>query len=493
MVEPVLEMKHIYKRFPGIAVLEDVSFSARSGEVHVLLGANGAGKSTLMKIASGVAKCDSGEIFIRQKKVQIKSVKDARNVGIAMIYQELSLLKERTVYQNIFMGQELVKKGVSFLLDKKRMIEDSKRVLQLIGCDIDPREIVKNLSIAQQQTVEIAKAVWQKADILIMDEPTSSLTVQETEKLFALISRLKARGCCIIYISHKLEELFRVGDRITVLYQGRVSIEALMEDVDNERLIYGMTGRGMHNVQKQLYTPGEEVLRTNMLSGKKFRKCSISVRRREIVTLAGVVGSGRSELVKAIFGLETSREGSVSLFGKEMPKGHTPTYSIRHGMGFLPEDRRKQGLIMGMDVGKNIVQACLPMMFKNKILFRGVERDTAEIYAEEVFYNQGLYRFPEKLSGGNQQKIVLAKWLCTDCDLLIFDEPTKGIDAAARTEIYKLILELADGGKAVLMVSSDQSEVLRLSDRVYVMKEGRICDEIGRKELTAERIVSSEF
>lgn len=493
MKESVLEMKHIYKHFSGITVLEDVSFSARSGEVHVLLGMNGAGKSTLMKIVSGVIQCDSGEIFIRQKKMQLKSVTDAREAGIVMIHQELSLLKERTVYQNIFMGQEPVKKGIPFLLDKKRMIEDSKQVLQIMGYDIDPREMVRNLSVAQQQIVEIAKAVWKKADILIMDEPTSSLTDQEIEKLFILIKKLKARGCCIIYISHKLDELFRIGDRITLLYQGRVSVEALMEDMDNERLILGMTGKEMHSMQKQQYTPGEEILRAEMLSGKKFEKCSLYVRRREIVTLTGVVGSGRSELVKAIFGLGVIREGSVCLFGNVMPKGHDPGYSIRHGMGFLPEDRKKQGLIMGMDTGKNIVQAYLPMLFRNKVLFNRKERSTAEAYAAEVFYDQGLHRFPEKLSGGNQQKIVLAKWLCTNCDLLIFDEPTKGIDAAARTEIYKLMMELAEKGKAVLMVSSDQAEVIRLSDRVYVMKDGRICEELGRKELTAERIVAAGF
>ncbi|WP_390436651.1 sugar ABC transporter ATP-binding protein [Lactonifactor longoviformis] len=491
--QAILEMNHIYKQYSGITVLEDVTFRAYPGEVQVLLGANGAGKSTLMNIVSGVTACDRGRIYIGDREVCIRSAADAAREGIAMIHQELSLFQERSVYQNIFMGNERMKKNLPFWTDSKRMEEESRKVLEEMGFAINPGETVKNLSIAQQQIVEIAKAVWKRADILIMDEPTSSLTEAEVARLFCLIRRLKEQGCAIIYISHKLDELFRIGDRITVLFQGKVCLEESMKQVTKEQLVKSMSGKEVQRVKKVSCALPQEALRAVNLNGRRFRDCSFYVKKGEIVALTGMVGAGRSELVKAIFGADALRSGDIYLFGKRVSGRPSPSASIAGRIGFLPEERKQQGLIMGMDVGKNIVQADLPRLFPKRILSRKKERETARTFAGEVMYTQGIQRLPEKLSGGNQQKVVLAKWLCTDSDLLIFDEPTKGIDAAARAEIYQQILDLAGKGKGILLVSSDPAEVLQLSDRVYVMREGKICKELARSELTANKIVASEL
>lgn len=491
--QAVLEMKGIRKHFSENLVLKDVDFTLRAGEVHALLGANGAGKSTLMKIACGILPYDRGQVYVRGKQVQFRSVTEARNAGLAMIHQELSLLKNRCVYENIFMGRELTKPGFPGLLDEKKMIEISRKILGEMGYELDPQRKTADLSVAWQQIVEIAKAVWKKADIIIMDEPTSSLTKQETSQLFQLIGRLKGEGCGIVYISHKIEELFQIADRITVLNQGKVCLEKEMSQVSKEELLYAMTGKHIYETRREKARTGEEILRVEGLGGKGFHNCSLSVRKGEIVSITGIVGAGRSELVSSIFGINKASEGKIFLLEEEVPLHHSPSYSIKKKLGLLPEDRKKQGLIMGMSVERNIVQAALNLLFPRGFISASAVSEQAGKYGRQALYQQEMEKLPEKLSGGNQQKVVLAKWLCTNCQILIFDEPTKGIDAAAREEIYRLMEELARQGKGILMVSSDQREVLQMSDRVYVMKQGTISRELKREEITEEKIISAEF
>lgn len=491
--QAVLEMKGMRKHFSENLVLKDVDFTLRAGEVHALLGANGAGKSTLMKIACGILPYDRGQVYVRGKQVQFRSVTEARNAGLAMIHQELSLLKNRCVYENIFMGRELTKPGFPGLLDEKKMIEISRKILGEMGYELDPQRKTADLSVAWQQIVEIAKAVWKKADIIIMDEPTSSLTKQETSQLFQLIGRLKQEGCGIVYISHKIEELFQIADRITVLNQGKVCLEKEMSQVSKEELLYAMTGKYIYETRREKARTGEEILRVERLGGKGFHNCSLSVRKGEIVSITGIVGAGRSELVSSIFGINKASEGKIFLLGEEVPLCHSPSYSIKKKLGLLPEDRKKQGLIMGMSVERNIVQAALNLLFPRGFISASAVSEQAGKYGRQALYHQEMKKLPEKLSGGNQQKVVLAKWLCTNCQILIFDEPTKGIDAAAREEIYRLMEELARQGKGILMVSSDQREVLQMSDRVYVMKQGTISRELKREEITEEKIISAEF
>jgi len=495
-MQNILEMKNITKRFPGTVALDDVSFSSMPGEVHVLMGENGAGKSTLVKILSGVFPADSGEIFIEGKKAEITDVAKSQSLGVGIIHQELNLLPNKTIFQNIFLGREPLKNKLFGIVDEKLMIEESKKILDELGIELDPKTLITKLSIAQQQMVEVAKALQMKTKILIMDEPTSSLTKREIDALFSIVRKLRADGVSIIYISHRMEEIFEIGDRVTVLRDGRFVMTEDITGITMDSLITAMVGRKI----TELYSKpddaeaksriSEEVLRTENLTGARFRNCSISVKKGEIVSLSGLIGSGRTELAKAIFGYDKTESGGVYFYGKRVSRP-SPTYSISKKVGFLPEDRKLEGVVLAMTIRANVVQASLKTLFKFGIINNRKENSAASRYTKELrLSTQDMSRLVMTLSGGNQQKVVVAKWLCTECDIFIFDEPTRGIDIGAKKDIYKIMNTLAEKGAAVLIITSDQLEVVGISDRTYVMKDGEIAGELAGEEITAERILS---
>jgi ABC-type sugar transport system ATPase subunit len=487
----ILLMKNITKSFPGVKALEGVDFTLDKREVHVLLGENGAGKSTLMKILSGVYEKDGGEIFIDNRPVHISGVRDAQNLGISIIHQELNLLPERTIAQNVFFGREPLKKKRFKTIDKRLMRQNCITLLKKMDLNLPPDTIVRDLSIAQQQMVEVVKSLSIETKILIMDEPTSSLTQREIDTLFQIIETLKQGGISIIYISHRMEEIFRIGDRVTVMRDGKSVGTVAVAETNMEELVSMMVGRKLGSLYNRTYnTPGKEALRTEKLSGLRFRNVDIMIRRGEIVGLAGLVGAGRTELVKAIFGYDAIDSGRIFVNEKEV-KRSTPKLSVKQRMGFLPEDRKMEGVILPLSIKGNIVQASLSKLFKNGILNQSVEQREGEKYCKEIrIASPDVERAVGVLSGGNQQKVVLAKWLCTGCDILLFDEPTRGIDVGAKQEIYELLDRLAAKGCAILVVSSDQMELLGISDRIYVMRDGEIAANLRRDEASPENIVT---
>lgn len=486
----ILKVKHITKRFPGTLALNDVQLTCEKGKVHVLLGENGAGKSTLVKIISGVYPLDEGEIWFDGKTVNYSNVKEAINDGISLIHQELNLLQERTIAQNIFIGHEPTIPGMPWLIDYKQMIEQSQRLLDELGVDLDPNTMVKELSIAQQQMVEVVKALSNSIKFLIMDEPTSSLTSTEVEKLFEIVERLKKNGVGIIYISHRMEEIKRIGDYVTVMRDGEYIGTLDAKTMEMDQVISMMVGRKISNMYTRNFRePGEVILETNNLTGLRFKDVNIKVHAGEIVSLYGLIGAGRTEIAKALFGYDPIIEGSYSLCGKQITHP-TPKKCIKAGMAFLSEDRKKEGLILQMPIKNNIVSASLNKVFPNYILNDKKEKEVADEYKKLLkIATPDTDKLVVELSGGNQQKVVIGKWLNTGCKFIIFDEPTRGIDVGAKAEIYQLIDNLIKDGYGVLMISSELNEVIGMSDRVYVMLDGVISGELNKDELSQEKIM----
>jgi len=486
----ILRMTGITKRFPGTLALDNVQLTCEKGKVHVLLGENGAGKSTLVKIISGVYTRDAGTMWFDGKEVNFTDVRQAMAAGISMIHQELSLLPERTIAQNIYLGHEPMKKGLKGVIDYKKMVEESRELLNRLGVDLDPTIQVKKLSIAQKQMVEVVKALSQDVKLVIMDEPTSSLTSREIEKLFEIIQKLKKDGVSVIYISHRMDEIKRIGDSVTVMRDGQYidTVDAATSDLNT--LISMMVGRKIEKMYERNYCePGEVLFETENLTGIRFRNVNIKVRAGEIVSLSGLVGSGRTEVAKAVFGYDPIDSGKVKLMGKEVKK-LSPIKSVANGMGFLPEDRKSEGLILPMSISENVVSASLRKIFRSGFLNSRKEREVGEKYVKNLkIATPDAQKIVGELSGGNQQKVVIGKWLETGCKFLIFDEPTRGIDVGAKSEIYKLLDTLTQQGYGILMISSEMNEVIGISDRVYVMKEGEITGELTRDELTQERIM----
>ncbi|MCL2392434.1 MAG: sugar ABC transporter ATP-binding protein [Oscillospiraceae bacterium] len=487
---PLLEMKNISKRFPGTLAVDSVNFDVYPGEVHVLMGENGAGKSTLVKIISGILERDEGEMIYDGVARLFKGVKGAQEAGINIIHQELNLLSERSIAQNIFVGREPIKKGLPGVVDKKKMMEDSRTLLTGIGLDLDPGTLVKNLSIAQQQMVEVSKSLSTNLKLLIMDEPTSSLTNKEIDKLFEIIERLKRQDIAIIYISHRMDEIKRVGDRVSILRDGRHVDTISAADLDMDDVIRKMVGRTIEKMYERDYnTPGDEILRTENLTGLRFRNVNISVRAGEIVCLSGLIGAGRTELAKAIFGYDPIIEGIYHMNGQKVTST-IPKRSVKRGIAFLPEDRKAEGLHLMMPIRSNAVMASLSKVFPKRILNTRKERVLASHYREELrIVSPNVEKLVFELSGGNQQKVVVTKWLASKGKLFIFDEPTRGIDVGAKAEIYQILNTLAKEGCGILMISSELNEVIGLSDRVYVMREGEIAKELDRAELDQETII----
>ena len=475
MAAPLVEMLNISKGFPGVRALNDVRFDLMPGEVHALMGENGAGKSTLMKILSGVYSLDAGEVRIDGQPVDIASPREAQKHGIAIIHQELALMRDLTAAQNIFIGRE-PRKGL--LLDEARLNADAAAIFRSMNLGLEPRVMVGNLTIAKQQMVEIAKALSYKSRVLIMDEPTAALTESEIAELFTIINRLKADGVGIIYISHKMDEIKRISDRVTVMRDGEYVGTVPAAETPIETIISMMVGRKLSD--EALVIPdtsnAEVALEVRGLRrGKEIRDVSFAVRKGEILGLAGLMGAGRTEVARAIFGADPVEAGEVLEHGKRVTI-RRPQDAVRAGIGYLSEDRKQFGLATGLDVRNNIALATL-----SRFTGLGGVIDDAEMKkTAEGYIRQLSIKTPSDtqearlLSGGNQQKVVIAKWLLRDCDILIFDEPTRGIDVGAKSEIYKLLNSLAAQGRAIIVISSELPEILRLSHRIAVMCEGRL-------------------
>lgn len=490
MAEYVLEMRDIIKRFPGVLALDQAQLYLRPGEVHCLIGENGAGKSTMMKILAGAQGMDSGQILLDGEPITIASPHHAQELGISMIYQEFNLSPYLSVAENIFLGRE-PRIGRSPFIDWKRMYGEAREILGRIRVELDVKRPVNELSVAQQQMVEIAKALSVNAKIIVMDEPSATLTDHELTSLFDLIRTLRRQGIGLIYISHRLEEVFEIGNRVTVMRDGKYVATKDVCDLTREDIIKMMVGRELtEEYPKQFFDLGQERLRVEGLSREgAFRDVSFSLRTGEIVGLTGLVGAGRTEVARAIFGADRKTAGTVYLDGQPI-EVRSPQDAIRHGIGLLTEDRKNQGLVLGMTVRENTTLANLRALVRGPFIDRKREREVAQGYVRDLqIKTPTIEQTAQNLSGGNQQKVVLAKWLFTESKVLIFDEPTRGIDVGAKAEIFKLMNALVERGVVVLMISSELPEVLGMCDRIMVMHEGRLAGELMRNEATQEAIM----
>jgi ribose transport system ATP-binding protein len=483
----LLEMRAITKRFPGVLALDNVSFEVRRGEVHALLGENGAGKSTLMKILSGVYEKDGGEVIFKGKPVTFSTPRQAQLAGIKTIYQELNLVPQLSITENIFLGDE-IERGV--LLNWPEMHRRARELLAKIHLDIDPTRTVASLGVAQQQMVEVAKALHQKAELIIMDEPTSALSLNEINDLFAIIRELKAQNVGIIFISHHLDEAFVICDRITVLRDGHNVATKQASELDVDMLIRMMVGRSLtEQFPKESVPRGAEVLRVEGLTSPLLNNVSFTAYGGEVLGIAGLVGAGRTELVRAIFGADPVTSGEIYVDGKRA-KIRSPRDAIRHGIGLLPEDRKQQGLVLQLSVRENITMAVLERLTMSAFTNQRKEATISEQYIESLaIKTPSLKQLVINLSGGTQQKVVLSKWMAIGPRVLIFDEPTRGIDVGAKVEIYKLMNQLARQGMAILMISSELPEILGMSDQIMVISNKRVAGFLNRDEATQEKIM----
>jgi ribose transport system ATP-binding protein len=492
MADPIVIMEGIDKSFPGVHALDEVKFELYPGEIHALVGENGAGKSTLMKVLAGIYAKDGGRIIFKGQEVEIPNPRAAQHLGISMIHQELNLMPHLTVAQNIFVGRE-PRRNVGFFLDEKAVNEQAKGLLALIHLELDPRTKVSNLTIAKQQMIEIAKALSFESEVLIMDEPTAALTEAEIEDLFEIIRKLRDQGVGIIYISHRLEELQHIADRITVMRDGRYINTVPTADTTIDEIIRMMVGRTIFQDAPEIPENGsqEVVLEVkNLNRGRMIRDVSFQLRKGEILGFAGLMGAGRTEVARAIFGADPIESGDIYVKGKKVHIG-SPSDAVEHGIGYLSEDRKRYGLAVGLDIKANIALAAMKKFSSIVGWINGpATRDVAKQLVDALaIRTPSLDQKVKNLSGGNQQKVVIGKWLTADTDILIFDEPTRGIDVGAKNEIYRLLNELVDQGKSIIMISSELPEILRMSHRVAVMCEGRITGELPIEEATQEKIM----
>lgn len=492
MSEYVLELKNIVKEFSGVKALTDVNFYLKKGEIHALMGENGAGKSTFIKIITGVHEPNAGEMYIRGEKVQFKNPREAQAFGIAAIYQHVTNYPDLSVTENIFMGHEKVSPKIKRLLWKE-MHKEARSILKQLGSTIDPTMQMGALSVAQQQIVEIAKAISTKAEIIIMDEPTAALTARESEELYKIAETLRDNGASIIFISHRFEDMYRLATQVTVLRDSKYMGSWKVDEISNEDLIVQMVGRQI----SQVFPNKNNQIGNTVLQVKKmgkvghFADVSFEVRKGEILGLTGLVGAGRTEVCQAIFGIAPSDTGEIILNGNKV-NIKKPKDAMNLGIGYLAEDRQLQGLILSWDIGKNIT---LPSM--KKYTNKGwidLKRESAisKELAEKVNVKaNSIFDLVSSLSGGNQQKVAVAKLLTSDVDVIILDEPTKGVDVGAKSAIYEIINDLAKKGYAIILVSSEMPEILGLSDRIVVMKEGRIVKTLAIEEATQEKILEA--
>lgn len=492
MTENILEMRSIVRTFPGVKALNSVDFYLKKGTVHALMGENGAGKSTLMKCLVGINPPDSGDIILKSEKVTIPNPLTALRLGIAMIYQELNPVAERSVMENIWLGREPTYGKIGFFVDHKAMFQKTKELLADLELDLNPRQKVKELSIAKMQMIEIAKAVSYNADIVIMDEPTSALTPNEVDHLFSMIRKLKQRGVSVIYISHKMEEIFRIADEVTILRDGNNVLTKPVAEMNIGTLISAMVGRDLTEMFPKIECPiGDIRLEVRRLEVPGLlHDVSFNLRRGEILGVSGLVGAGRTELMEALFGLRKKSAGEILVNGKPA-QINSPVDAIKAGMGFLTEDRRLTGIIPVLSVKVNTILAHLDgydkgFGFLNQ---RKIAKDCVEYKDKLSIKTPTIDALIQNLSGGNQQKVLVARWLLNNPDILILDEPTRGIDVGAKAEIHSIITKLASEGKSIIMVSSELPEIIGMSDRVMVVCQGCVTAILDRKELDQETIM----
>jgi ribose transport system ATP-binding protein len=483
----ILSLKSVVKEYPGVKALAGVSFDLQAGEVHAIMGENGAGKSTLIKAITGAITPTNGEVFFEGNSLPSGDPRAVIDLGISAIYQELSLFSELTVAENIFYGNEVYK---GMLLDKPRMNEMASELLENLGADIDPTVQVKTLSIGFQQLVELAKAVSKECRLLIMDEPTAPLTNQEVKFMYEAVRRLQSQGVTIIYVSHRLNEVFDLCDRVTILRDGQYITTCDIDKVDEDELIRLMVGRTITNeYPPRLHPVGDVALEVKNLMSPNVNDVSFNLHKGEILGLAGLVGAGRTEIARLIFGADAMTSGEVVLENTPL-KVKTPHDAINAGIGLLPEDRKTQGALLTMSISDNVSYSCLSRFADNGIIKPVKEREaTAEFIKKLNVKTPSIDQLVGNLSGGNQQKVVLAKWLLNDCSVLIFDEPTRGIDVGAKSEIYDLMRQITEKGVSIIMISSEMPELLGMSDRVLVIHEGAIAKELHPNEYSQETVL----
>lgn len=486
----LLEMNDVSKRFLGVHALKGVHFDLRYGEVHALVGENGAGKSTLMKVLTGIHQPDSGEIFFEGKPYAVKNIGEAQNLGISMIHQELNMMNDLTVAQNVFIGREL-KKGP--WLDDTGMVRETQKIFDRIGIKIDPKTKLGRLTVGKQQMVEIAKAVSRDCKLLILDEPTAALTQTEIEDLFRIMGDLKAKGIGMVYISHRMDEISRISDRITVMRDGEYVGTVDTASVTKDDIINMMIGRVVYEDPKthsEVPEDAETVLEVrNLSSGNLFKDVSFKLRKGEILGFSGLMGAGRTEVARAIFGADPRDGGEIFVNGKRV-NIKTPEDAVKLGIGYLSEDRKRYGLLLDKSVAENTALASIDKYTKGGIINdRQIKAEAREENAKLRTKTPSMEQLLKNLSGGNQQKVIIARWLIKNSDILIFDEPTRGIDVGAKSEIYTLMNQLAKQGKSIIMISSELVEILRMSDRILVMCEGRKTGELDISEANQENIM----
>ena len=495
MGEVILTMKEIDKSFPGVHALDHVNFEVRRGEVHALMGENGAGKSTLMKVLTGIYKKDSGTITYEGKETEFHSTREAQDAGVVIVHQELNMVGDLTVAQNIFIGRE-PKKG--FKIDDKKMIEESKKLFEELHIDINPKEKMSNLTVGKQQMCEIAKAISHKAKVIIFDEPSAALTEKEIADLFTIIRDLREKQLGIVYISHRMDEIKVITDRVTVMRDGGYVGTLITAESSKEDIINMMVGRVIYEDPKtQSAVPKDApvVLKVEHLNaGKMVQDVSFELRKGEILGFSGLMGAGRTETARALFGADPKTGGKISVMGKDGQLHevtiNSPQDAVKAGIGYLSEDRRRYGVVVQKSITENTTLATMEQYTSGLLINKGKEKKITQKYIEDLATKTpSADQLVVNLSGGNQQKVVIAKWLVRDSEILIFDEPTRGIDVGAKNEIYKLMNKLAAEGKSIIMISSEMTEILRMSDRIIVMCEGKKTGEIDISEATQENIM----
>ncbi len=491
MGDIILTMKDIDKSFPGVHALDHVNFEVRKGEVHALMGENGAGKSTLMKVLTGIYTKDSGSIVYEGKEVEFHNTRDAQDQGIVIVHQELNMLGHLTVAQNIFIGREF-KKGIR--IDDKKMNEEAEKLFKRLNIDIDPTEMMGNLTVGKQQMCEIAKAISHEAKVIIFDEPSAALTEAEIEELFKIIRDLRKQQLGIVYISHRMDEIKVITDRVTVMRDGTYVGTLITNDCTKDDIINMMVGRVIYEDPKTESSVAKDapvVLKVeNLNAGRMVQDVSFELRKGEILGFSGLMGAGRTETARAIFGADPKTSGTITINGKKV-EINSPEDAVKCGIGYLSEDRKRYGIVVQKSVAENSTMATMENFVKGLFINKKAENKVAQDYVDSLATKTpGVDQLVVNLSGGNQQKVVIAKWLIRNCDVLIFDEPTRGIDVGAKNEIYKLMNRLAEEGKSIIMISSEMTEILRMSDRIVVMCEGRKTGEIDISEASQEIIMN---
>lgn len=489
---PLLEMRNISKAFPGVKALDKVNLTVYPGTVHALMGENGAGKSTLMKCLFGIYHADEGTILLEGEEVKFQNPKEAMEHGVAMVHQELNQALTRSVQDNLWLGRYPTLGGI--MVNERKMAQETKNLLQDLGVNINPKQIMSSLPVSQRQMAEIAKAVSYNAKLIVFDEPTSSLTEQEVDHLFRIINNLKAQGCGIIYISHKMDEIFRIADEITVMRDGQWVETKGVNQTDVSEIIKLMVGRELtHRFPEKTNQPGEVALQVQGMSGEYnlLRDVDFELRQGEILGVAGLDGSGRTELLETLFGVMTRQGGTIHLHGREI-QNNTPQESVKNGFALLTEERRATGIFAIRDITDNTIIAHTSSYLKHNLYLdkKAMERDTDQSIEAMRIKTPSRSTPIRSLSGGNQQKVLLGRWLLTEPEVLLLDEPTRGIDVGAKYEIYQLIINLASEGKAVMVVSSEMPELLGICDRILVMSNGRVAGEVQAAETNQEEILT---